>query len=145
MELNEDNLEVFKSDAKHFAQIDKLIGETKLMMKPFQERLKQLKAEKKELEKEICIVMEANDLKKAELPNNSGILEYQVKQAMVPVTQKTVKEKMVSFFEEGPGSELSFNSKNAKMKGLEIHNYIYGKQNREFIKKETIKSKDLKV
>jgi len=144
MELDETNIEEFRQITKHFAQIDKLINETKEMMKPLQERLKQLKFEKAELEKDICITMEANDLKKAELPNNNKILEYKVKQAMLPITQKTVKEKITLFF-EGPGSDLSFNSKSAKTKGTEMYDYIYSKSNREFIKKETIKSKDLKA
>jgi len=145
MELTNETIEIFRTDVKHFAQINKLINDTKQMMKPLQERLKQLKLEKAELEKEICITMEANDLKKAELPNNSGILEYTVKQAIVPVSQKMIHDKMISFFESGPGSELAFNSKNYKDKGAALFDYIYGKQNREFIKKECIKSKDIKI
>ncbi len=145
MEITEDNVDNFTKELKKVAQIDALISETKDMMKPFQERLKQLKFERKELEKEICPTMEKNDLKKAELPNNSGTIEYKVKQAMVPITQKGIKEKMVLFFKEGPGSHLNFNSKKTDEKGLELFNYIYGKQNRQFIKKEELRSKDLKT
>lgn len=145
MEINEQTIDIFKSEVEHFAQIDRMIVETKHMMKPYQDRLKQLKLERKELEKDLCEIMDINDIKKTELPNNSGVLEYQIKQAIVPMTQKTVKEKMIDFFIEGPGSQLSFNSQNPKLKGMEIFNYIYGKENREFVKKEVIKAKDLKL
>ena len=66
MEVNEETIEIFKKDLKKVAQIDALILETKDMMKPLQDRLKQLKLEKKELEKDLCPTMERNDFKKAE-------------------------------------------------------------------------------
>jgi hypothetical protein len=143
MELNDDTVEIFRQNVKQFTQIDKLISDLKEQMKPYLERIKQLKLEKAELEKNLCMTMEANDLKQAELPNKSGIVEYKVKQSMVPVTQKTLKEKMILFFEEDEGSKISFNSLTAKNKGSVIYDYIYGKQNRKFIKKETIKSKNI--
>jgi hypothetical protein len=146
MELvNESDVETFRKDARHYAQIDKLISETKEMMKPLQIKLKQLTLEKKELEKEICNTMEANNLEVAELPNNTGKIEYQVKKSMIPVTQKTIKEKMILFYESGPGSLLSFNSKSYKNKAEELYDYIYSKQNRDFINKEKLKIKDLKI
>jgi len=141
MEITEDNVEIFTKELKKVAQIDALISETKDMMKPFQERLKQLKVEKKELEKELCPTMEKNDFKKAELPNNSGTIEYKVRQAMIPMTQKSVKDKMIVFFKEGPGSYLSFNSKKPQEKGIELFEYIYAKQNRDYVKKEQLCTK----
>ena len=141
MELNDSNLEIFRSDVRHIAQIDKLINEAKELMKPLQDRIKQLNLERKDLEQELCSTMDVNNLKQAELPDKTGILEYQVKQATVPITQKTIKEKMIIFYEEADGSKLSFNSKSAKEKGNAIHNYIYGKENRDFVKKECIKTK----
>ena len=144
MELNESNIGIFTKDAEHLAHIDKLIKEAKAVMKPIQDRIKQLIQERKELEHELCNVMEANDLDEAELPNKLEIIEYTCKQAPIPITQKTIKDKMILFFESGPGSELSFNSKKPKHKGLDLHNYIYGKENRDFVKKEQIKSKHKK-
>lgn len=145
MDLNETTVDTFTKELKKVAQIDALILETKDMMKPLQERLKQLKFERKELEKELCPTMEKNDLKIAELPNNIGIIQYKVKQAMVPMTQKGVKERATLFFKVGPGSQISFNSKKPDEKGNELFEYIYGKQNRQFIRKEELKSKDLKI
>ena len=96
-------------------------------MKPLQERIKLLNLERKELEQDLCVTMEVNNLQQAELPNKSEVIEYTCKQAALPITQKTIKDKMISFFESGPGSEIQYNSKDSKQKGLELHNYIYGK------------------
>jgi len=141
MEINEETIDIFKKELRKVAQIDELISETKNMMKPLQERIKQLKFEKKELEKELCPTMEKNDFKKAELPDKT--FEYKVKQAMVPITQKSVKERMTLFFKEGPASQISFNSKKTDEKGDILFDYIYGKKNRQFVKKEEIKIKDI--
>jgi hypothetical protein len=126
MELNESNIDTFTKELKKVAQIDALILETKDLMKPLKDRLKQLQTEKKELEKELCPTMAKNDFRQAELPNNIGIIQYKSKQSMVPMTQKTVKEKMELFFKEGPGSQISFNSKKPDEKGKELFDYIYG-------------------
>jgi hypothetical protein len=141
MELTESNIDLFTKELKKVAQLDALITEIKDLMKPLKERLKSLQIEKKELEKELCPTMGKNDLKQAELPNNIGTIHYKVKQAMVPMTQKSVKERMELFFKEGPGSQINFNSKNSEDKGKELFTYIYGKQNRQFIKKEELKTK----
>lgn len=144
MELDESNIETFTKELKKVAQIDALIMETKDQMKPFKDRLKQLQIEKKELEKQLCPTMKKNDFRVAELPNNIGIVQYKVKQSMVPITQKTVKERMILFFKEGPGSLIDFNSKKSDEKGKDLFDYIYGKQNRQFIKKEELQTKDIK-
>lgn len=145
MNLDESNVDIFTKELKKVAEIDALISETKNLMKPLQDRLKVLKLERKELEKEICPTMEKNDLKIAELPNNIGIIQYTVRKSMLPITQKTIKEKTILFFKEGPGSYLSFNSKKPEEKGNDLYDYIYGKQNRQYIKKEQLKSKDIKL
>lgn len=139
MEINEENIDLFTKELKKVAQIEALIKETKELMKPFQERLKQLKFEKKELEKNICPTMEKNDLKKAELPNNIGVIEYKVTQAIVPITQIGIRGRMSAFFKEGPGSLISFNSKSVEEKAQELYDYIYGKNNRTYVKKEALK------
>jgi len=144
MELTDETLDIFTKQLKKVAQLNALISETKESMKPYQERLKQLKIELKEFEKELCPTMKKNDLTQAELPNNIGTIEYKIKQAMVPMTQKSVKDKMILFFKEGPGSQLNFNSKKSDEKGQEIFDYIYNKKNRQFIKKEELKIKDTK-
>ncbi len=139
MEINETNIDIFTKDLKKVAQLDALISETKGLLKPLQTRLKELKIERKELEKEICPTMVKNDFRIAELPNHDGKIEYKVKEAMVPMTQSSVKEKILFFFKEGPASLLSFNSKKSEQKALELFDFIYAKKNREFVKKEELK------
>ncbi len=51
MDINEETIDIFKKELRKVAQLDELILETKNMMKPLQERMKQLKFEKKELER----------------------------------------------------------------------------------------------
>jgi hypothetical protein len=142
MEISDVESNILKKELKKVAQINELILETKDLMKPYQERLKQLKFEKKELEKEICPNMEKYNCKVAEIENANGKVEYkvkyEVKQSMVPVTQKSLKEKMASFFKDGPGSYISFNSKRPEDKGQELFDYIYAKENRKFVKKEEL-------
>lgn len=141
MEINEDTIELFTKEVKKFAHIDALIFEIKDQIKPLQERLKQLKLERKEIEKGLCPTMRINNFTRTELPNG-GMIEFKIKQAIVPVTQKSVKEKMVLFFTEGPGSLISFNSNKPEDKGLMLYEYIYDKKNRSYTEKEQLIFKD---
>lgn len=137
--LTDENIELFRQKVQQFYEIDKEIHDIQNTIKPLQNKIKQLKNDKKEFEEDICKVMANNDLSRAELPRDNGVIEFKERQVMVPITQKTVKEKMVLFFEEGPGSALSFNSKNTKEKGEEMYNYIYGKENRITLFKQGLK------
>ncbi len=145
MELNEDTLDVFRDDVTSFAQIDRLIENYKGQLKPIQEKIKELRNQKKELEGDICSTLGRNSLKQIESPDIGVVLEYQVKKSMVPITQKTVKEKMQDFYKlpHGPGSDLSFNSKSPEEKGLEMFAYIYGKENRNYKETEKLKVKPI--
>lgn len=141
MELNDNNVDLFRQQVNQFSELDKLIEDVKKQMKPYQQRLKELKNQRKEKEQTICNTMSVNNTEQLELRDGST-LEYQVKKKMVPVTQKTLKEKMKDFFSEGPGSKLDFNSKNSEQKGTELFLYIYGKQNRAYTETEAIKRKN---
>lgn len=143
MELNEKTVELFKHDLTSFAQIETQIAQVRAQMKPLQERLKKLTNDKKELEKQLCETMEHNELTKAELPDNKGVMEYKVQNALVPLKKQTIKEKLLKFFEFGPGNTNEFSRKSADEKGLEVFNYVY--ENREKVKKETIKAKNLRI
>ncbi len=144
MELTNDTIEIFKNDAIFYIEIDDIITKTRNEMKPLQEKLKKLIIEKKELEKQLCKTMsnEKNDLKRVEFSESLKILEYKLKRTLVPIKINSVKDKLTLFFEDGPGSKLSFNSLKPEEKGDEIYKYIYSKENREVIMKESIKSKN---
>jgi len=144
MEVQDDEaLKIFTNCSKQIAQIDLIILETKNLMKPMQDKIKQLKIEREELEKELFPCMKTFNLDLIELPDK-GLIEYKVKQAVIPVTQKTIKERMIHFFREGPGSQIGFNSLFFYEKGEEMFNYIYAKKNRQFIEKKQLKTKNLK-
>ncbi len=141
-EITGENLDIFKRELEKIVHINELILDTKSKMKPYQEHLKKLKIELKELEKNMCPIMEKNDLTQAKLPNGAGTIEYRTRQAMVPITQKSTKDKMIFFYKEGPGSHISFNSKTPIEKGTCLFDYIYDKKNRQFVKKEELKYKE---
>lgn len=143
MELDERNIELFKHDVTSFVQIEAQIAQVKMQIKPFQERLKKLMADKKELEQQLCETMELNELNVANLPDNKGTLEYKVSETLAPLKKDTIKEKMLRFFEFGPGNSRGFESMSAQEKGLEIFNFVY--ENRERVKKEKIKSKNVRT
>lgn len=140
MELNESTLIFFKKELTKFAQIEKDLVETQSLIKPLQNRIKKLKLERKALESNICTTMDSYDIRIVDV--GCSVLEYKVKNSIVPLTQKTVKEKMIDFFEQGPGSSISFNSFSVREKGEELFNYIYAKDNRTYVKKESITSRD---
>lgn len=141
MQLDESNIDKFTKELRKVAKIDAKIAELKESIKPLKISLKKLETEKKDLERSLCPTMELNNFRQAELPNNLGIIQYTVKQTMVPMTQKTVKERLYLFFKEGPGSKISFNSLNYHEKGEELFEYVYSKHNRQYIKKEELKSR----
>jgi hypothetical protein len=145
MELTDDTIDIFKNDAIYYIQIDEMINNAKNEIKPIQEKIKKLLVEKKELEKQLCKTMstEKNNLKRAEFSESLKILEYKTRKTIVPVKISDVKDKLTLFFEDGPGSRLSFNGLKSEEKGDEIYRYIYSKENRETIVKESIKSKDM--
>ena len=55
--------------------------------------------------------MTANNLPIAQATDAGIELTTVSKKSMVPMTQKIVKDKMVGFFESGPGKNISFNSR----------------------------------
>jgi hypothetical protein len=143
MNLNNENLDVFITDIEYYTQIEKQIIEVKNLLKPLREKLKKLTNEKKEIELQLSNTMKKNELFEIELPDKKGIIEYKAKNSLVPIKQDDIKIKMIDFFENGKGSELSFNSLNPEQKGTELYNFIYAKENRDKILKETLKSKNL--
>jgi len=152
MDLNEDTIDIFRDDVTNYTQLNKRIQEIKEKeLKPIQQKIKDLNSKKKELERDLCSTLGRNNAdlisqgKKVmvESTDNGVVLEYQVKKSMVPITQKTVKEKMIDFFTSGPGSRVSFNSLSSEQKGLELFGYIYGKENRSYKTKDDIKLKAL--
>ena len=152
MDLNEDTIDIFRDDVSNYTKLTRLIQELKEKeLKPIQEKIRDLNSRKKELEQDLCSTLGRNnsDLVKegkkvmVESTDNGVVLEYQVKKSMVPMTQKNVKDKMVDFFKNGPGFQISFNSLSAEEKGVTMFEYIYGKDNRSYKTKDNLKMKSL--
>ena len=140
MELNEESVEEFRKELRDFSKLDDEISKLKKSIKPIQDKIKELNKRKKELEKCICETMDTNNLDEANV-EGVGNIEYKTTKAVVPVTQKTIKEKFILFFESGPASRLDFNSKGHIEKGELLFTYIYAKENRDTITKEKLVKK----
>lgn len=56
MNIDKLDIDIFTRELKKVAQLDALILETKDQMKPYQDRLKQLKFEKKNLKKNCALL-----------------------------------------------------------------------------------------
>lgn len=141
MNLNENTIDKFATDVDYYTQIDKKIKDIKNAMKPLREKLKILTTEKKEIEIQLCNTLKKNELNEVELPGNKGLIEFKVTNSVTPIKQDDIKVKLIDFFESGKGSELSFNSLSSEKKGIEVYNFIYLKENRDKIKKESLKLK----
>lgn len=133
----EEDVEIFRSDIKSFQKIDSEIEHVKTQMKPFQLKLKELRSKKKELEQEICLTMCKNNMHQAELQDTGFKVEFLQKEAVVPISQKIIKEKIVEFFERGAGSKISFNSLTGIQKSDAMINYLFNC--RERVQKDVLK------
>lgn len=134
----EEEIDTFRTEVKTFQNIDNEIERIKNQMKPFQLKLKELRSKKKELQEEICLTMSKNNMFEAHL-GETYKLEFVQKQAVVPINQKSIKEKIMDFFEKGMGSKISFNSLTANQKANNLIDYLYSKENREYIQKDILK------
>jgi hypothetical protein len=141
MNLDENTIDRFATDVDYYTEINKQIKVVKNTIKPLRENLKKLVIEKKEIELQLCNTLKKNDLDEIELPGNKGLLEFKITNSVIPIKQDDIKVKLIDFFESGKGSEISFNSLSSEKKGLEVYNYIYLKENRDKIKKESLKLK----
>lgn len=139
--MDDINITHFTKEMEKVAHVEIMISELKEQIKPFKVKIKELEIQKKELEQDLCPIMEANDYKKAELPGGIGVIQYSTKNSVIPLNQKSISEKMKLFFRNGPGSKITFNSMLPEQKGTAMYEYIYSKENREYIKKDALKFK----
>ncbi len=137
-----EDADAFRTEVKTFQKIDNEIEKIKNQMKPLQNKLKELRVQKKDLEQEICLTMCKNNMIRAEVEETGYKVEFLQKQAVVPINQKSIKEKIMDFFEKGMGSKISFNSLTGSQKATNLIDYLYSKENREYIQKDILKSVD---
>lgn len=121
-------------------QISDLIKETNKLIGPLRERLKQLRGEKKILELNLYPTLAKYQVTDGSVQLDNKMVEFVCKttKSKETITQKNIKEKMISFFSEGPGKERDFATFTPTVKGELMHDYIYGIYNRKIIDKPKI-------
>lgn len=132
-------LEEFKGSVLLFTKINERIEEIQKSLKPLQEELKNLKNEKQRIQSTICKTLKEKKATTITVTACDSVIEHNVKKSLKPMGQKKLKDKFIEFFQLGPGSLMSFNSKNAQQKGIDMYNYLYSRENREFNTKDELK------
>ena len=126
-------MEKFKLDVRKFNNIDTEIQGIITHIKPYNDKLKELKQQKKDLESQICNFMTSNDIDKCKLEDSSLI--HQERKALVPLKQKDIKDSFTNFFEKH--LDESFLKAKSDEKSELLFNFIY-KENREYTEKNLL-------
>lgn len=137
-QISNQEVENFSTDVNEFAEIERLIQETKAQIEPLQKRLKELKEDKKHIEQGICQFMGENNVAECNLPENTGKLKYDTKKTLEPVTQQQVKDGILKFFTDEPALIQKFNVLPSEDKANSLIDYIY-KTQRKVIEKTSLR------
>jgi len=136
------NFDKFKNDIVQFDLIDNQIKELKKHIEPIQKYLKELKAEKLLIQQNLCKVMKLNEIGLCNLPKDPdsnkipGTIKYIQTNSVVPLTAEQVRKLIETFFEK----EIDkFALLNNKQKGQHLIDYIYDKDNRPKVLKESLR------
>jgi len=141
IETNEIN-DSFKNDVVQFDIIDNKIKELKKHIEPLQKYLKKLKAEKVILQQSICRVMKFKEVGLCNLPKDPesnkipGTIKFVQTNSVVPLTSEQVK-KLIGIFFEKEYDKLTMSNKKQKCNAL--IDFIYNKDNRPKVIKESIR------
>lgn len=127
-------VDIFKFDVRKYNNIELEIKQISQQIKPYNEKLKLLKIDKKTLESKICIYMNENNIDQCKLEDSS--LVHNGKKNIIPLKKNNIKENIIKFFDN------NFDDKFIKLNNLEkaelLFNYIY-KENRDYIEKSILK------
>tara|TARA_B100000287_G_C20670132_1_gene793082 strand:- start:2334 stop:2747 length:414 start_codon:yes stop_codon:yes gene_type:complete len=134
--VTDDEMSYFRKDVTEFENIDKQIKEIKDKMKPYQEKLKELNAKKKEKQNDVMNFMKANDLDSCN--TNNGIIEVKDKKITKAISKADVYDRIYKFFSE----EIDKMDKKMtnQQKAEFLHNFIYV-EGREVKNDTVLKSK----
>tara|TARA_B100000886_G_C20385880_1_gene476024 strand:+ start:531 stop:932 length:402 start_codon:yes stop_codon:yes gene_type:complete len=124
------NIDIFKMNVRKFNTIENEIKHISSEIKPYNEKLKELKTQKKDLEKIICSYMNENEIDQCKLEDSCLINKE--KKSIIPLKKNDIKENIIKFFND------NFNDKFIKLSSLEksdlLFNFIY-KENRGYNEK----------
>jgi hypothetical protein len=128
------DIEVFKLDVRKFDNIETEIKSITKQMKPYQDKIKELKQQKQELQTTICGFMQTNEIGECKL--QEGSLLFKESKGVVPLTKNSIKDNIFKFFQT-ESNKTEFKNANNEEKANLLFTYVY--ENREFKEKSSLK------
>jgi hypothetical protein len=135
LNVTDNEILLFKHEVEEFNKIEIEIKNLKLKMKPFQDKIKELLAIKKEKQGDVLAFMEKNEL---DICNtNTGTVELKNATHVKAIKKADVFDRLVKFFSYDSDKIHGMTSEE---KAKFLHNYIYV-EDREKTESKTIKCK----
>jgi hypothetical protein len=135
LNVTDNEILLFKHEVEEFNKIENEIKNLKLKMKPFQDKIKELLAIKKEKQGDVLAFMEKNEL---DICNtNTGTVELKNATHIKAIKKADVFDRLVKFFSYDSDKIHGMTSEE---KAKFLHNYIYV-EDREKTESKTIKCK----
>jgi len=131
--MTDTGVEHFKCDVRRFDTLDVEIKNINNQIKPLQEKLKELKKTKKDLESNICSFMHTNEI--AECKLQEGALVFKESKNVVPLSKDLIKQNIIKFFNEEVND--NFKKLSADDKGEILFKYVY--ENRDYKENRSLK------
>jgi len=128
------NVEHFKCDVRRFDNLDSEINSISNQIKPLNDKLKELKKTKTELQINICSFMETNEIGECKLQN--GTLKFKETKNIAPLSKSIIKDNIFNFFKEYSNKE-EFTKANNEEKANILFSYVY--DNRDYLTKNVLK------
>lgn len=131
--MTDTGVEHFKCDVRRFDTLDIEIKNINNQIKPLQDRLKELKKTKKDLETNICSFMQTNEI--AECKLQEGALVFKESKNVLPLSKDLIKQNIIKFFNE----EINENFKklSGDEKGEMLFKFVY--ENRDYKENRSLK------
>jgi len=128
------NVEHFKMEVRKFETLEQEIQKISSIIKPHQDKLKDLKKQKNDLQTNICGFMQTNEIGECKL--QEGALIYKETKNVVPLNKSAIKENILKFFKD------QFKTEEVKKMSSEdladaLFTFVY--ESREYNEKTTLK------
>ena len=132
--MEESNIDHFKMEVRKFEQLEKEIKKLTVSIKPHQDKLKELKKQKSDLQTNICGFMKTNEIGECKL--QEGALLFKESKSVVPLNKEMIRNNMLKYFKENLKTE-KFKQLSAEELTTELFNFVY--DNREYSEKTGLK------
>lgn len=135
LNVTDNEILLFKHEVEEFNKIETEIKNLKLKMKPYQDKIKELLAIKKEKQSDVLSFMEKNDL---DICNtNTGTVELKNSTHVKAIKKADVYDRLLKFFSY---DYEKIHGMSSEEKAKFLHNYIYV-EDREKTENKTLKCK----